>query len=581
MKRTTQALAYILLATASSFAIQGQAALSVGYQKRIEIAIGGATAAYTLDSNIAEATAANGLVQITGKLPGSTNMVIVTQGGVQTLAITVTAPPSVLPPGFDPPHPENGESGSYEFRYNSDPGQITNSLEMKRTQGPAFDRFQLVNANLFSAGSSTSAIGFPYLSYEISRPRRDYTFLDQTVANSPLTLDNYMVRGFHMREGDWQFHGGFTSIATFQGLFLSTEREYVVGGSRSYTINKSSSLQANAYYFSNPDSQQLASSNGAAGSLVYRYVRKDRINFLSELGVSHGLGFAARGSYDDEKNHVTGNFRSQSRSFASLAVNNQHGTFADLNGTRKVSKRLYASLDLNQSNFNLSTLQQDTFTTNGQLNFRINRNFSLSGGSAYSSFQSKVPEGQRIQTLNVPAGIDFSSRHFGSGFQYQRTINFDGSGGNDYSGTVRGSFKAIQANAFYRHDVQVPTLAAVFSQIPGLQDALDRAGIVANTPDELARLLRNTALLETLGFTNLLTVSLAPSRDDFGGSVNWTSHTARREQVDLSYFNSNTQLIAGEISALHRDFELFAEAECHQQRDWFRGHHPQQQQRGR
>ncbi len=120
---------------------------------------------------------------------------------------------------------------------------------MKRTQGPSFDRFQMVNANLFSAGSSTSAIGFPYLSYEISRPRRDYTFLDQTVANSPLTLDNYMVRGFHMREGDWQFHGGFTSIAIFQGLFLATDREYVVGGSRSYSINQSSSLQAQCVSF--------------------------------------------------------------------------------------------------------------------------------------------------------------------------------------------------------------------------------------------------------------------------------------------------------------------------------------------
>ncbi len=547
MKKTAPALALFLFVTASCFALQGQAPLSVGYQKRIEIALSGATAAYALDSNIADATAANGVVQIVGKLPGSTNIVIVTQGGVQTLSVIVMAPPSVLPPGFDPPHAENGESGNYEFRYNSDPGQITNSLEMKRTQGPAFDRFQMVNANLFSAGSSTSAIGFPYLSYEISRPRRDYTFLDQTVANSPLTLDNYMVRGFHMRKGDWQFHGGFTSIATFQGLFLSTEREYVVGGSRSYAINKSSSLQANAYYFSNPDSQQLASSNGAAGSLVYRFLRKDRINFLSELGVSHGLAFAARGSYDDDRNHVTGNFRTQSRSFASLAINNQHGTFADLNGTRKLSQRLYASLDLNQSNFNLRTLQQNTFTTNGQLNFRINRNFSLTGGSAYSIFQSKVPLGQRIGTLNVPAGIDFASRHFGSGFQYQRTINFDGSGGNDYSGTVRGSVRGFQANAFYRHDVQVPTLAAVFSQIPGLQDALDRAGIVANTPDQLAQLLRNTALLETLGFTNLLTVNLAPSRDDFGGSVNWTSHTSRRQQVDFSYFNSNTQLLQGKL----------------------------------
>ena len=547
MRKAAVSLVLFLVTSAFCFALQGQSTLTVGYQKRVEIALSGATAAYTLDSNIAEATAANGMVQVIGKLPGTTNVVIVTQGGVQTLSVTVSAPVSVLPQGFDPPHPENGESGTYEFRYNSDPGQITNSLEMKRTQGPSFDRFQMVNANLFSAGSSTSAIGFPYLSYENYRPRRDYTFLDQTVVNSPLTLDSYMVRGFHMREGDWQFHGGFTSVATFQGLFLATDREYVIGGSRSYSIDKNSSLQANAYYFSNPDSQQLVSSNGAAGSLVYRFKRKDRINFLSELGLSHGLGFAARGSYDDENNHVTGNFRSQSRSFASLAVNNQHGTFADFAGTRKLSKRLYASLDLNESNFNLRTLQQDTFTTSGQLNFRITRNFSLTGGAAYATFQSKVPLGQRIDTLNIPAGIDFSSRHFGSGFQYQRTINFDGSGGNDYSATVRGTVKGFQVNAFYRHDVQVPTLAAVFSQVPGLQDALDRAGIVADTPDQLAQLLRNTALLETLGFTNLLTVNLAPSRDDFGGSVNWTSHTSRREQVDFTYFNSSTQLLQGSL----------------------------------
>jgi len=43
-------------------------------------------------------------------------------------------------------------------------------------------------------------------------------------------------------------------------------------------------------------------------------------------------------------------------------------------------------------------------------------------------------------------------------------------------------------SGFYRHDVQVPTLAAIFSQVPGLQDALDRAGIVASTPEQLAEL---------------------------------------------------------------------------------------------
>ena len=40
----------------------GDAPRSVGYQKRIQIPVAGATAAYSLDSNIVEASAANGIV---------------------------------------------------------------------------------------------------------------------------------------------------------------------------------------------------------------------------------------------------------------------------------------------------------------------------------------------------------------------------------------------------------------------------------------------------------------------------------------------------------------------------------------
>jgi hypothetical protein len=539
-----------LLCAACVIAAQGQAPeapLSVGYQKRILLPVAGATAAYSLDSNIAEASATNGTVEILGKSPGSTNIVVVTAAGVQTLAVTVPVPPPVLPPGFEPPERQgSGENGTYEFRYNSDPGQITNSIELKRTQGQSFTRMQVINANLFSSNSPASAVGFPFLAYQIGRPNTDITFVDKNVGNSPLTLDGFLVRGLHVRQGPWEFHGGFTSIATFQGLFLATDREYSAGVSRLFRFDDANSLQANAYYFQNPDSQQLISSNGAVGSLVYRLKLTDKGNFLAELGVSHGLGFASRGSYDDKRNHVTGNFRIQSRSFASLAVNNQHGTFADLNASRKLSERLYASLDLNQSNFNLPTLSQKTFTASGLLNIKLSRYFSVNGGGAYATFQSMVPLSSRVGTLNLPAGMDFSSRHFGSGFQYQRTFNIDGGGGgNDYAVNARASAGSFQLSGFFRHDVQVPTLAAIFSQVPGLQDALDRAGIVASTPEQLADLLRNTALLQLLGFTNAFTVNLAPSRNDLSAAMSWISRKQNRRKVDLSYFNSNTELLQG------------------------------------
>ena len=171
--------------------------------------------------------------------------------------MTVPVPPPVLPPGFEPPERQgSGENGTYEFRYNSDPSQITNSIELKRTQGQSFTRMQVINANLFSSNSSASTIGFPFLAYQISRPDTDITFVDKNVGNSPLTLDGFLVRGMHVRQGPWEFHGGFTSIATFQGLFLATDREYTAGVSRLFRLDDANSLQANAYYFQNPDSQR-------------------------------------------------------------------------------------------------------------------------------------------------------------------------------------------------------------------------------------------------------------------------------------------------------------------------------------
>jgi Carboxypeptidase regulatory-like domain len=526
---------------------QGQAPLFVGFQKRVEIALAGATAAYSLDPYIADATATGGIVEIFGKAPGTTHIVIVTNAGVQSLTVSVTPPASALPPGMQPEGSQSGETGVYEFRYNSDPGQITNGLEVKRSQGQSFDRVQIVNATLLSTASSTSTVGFPLLSYEINRVRTDYTFLDQMVSNSPLTVDGFLVRGVHVRVGDWQFHGGFSSVATFQGLFLATDPEYVAGLSRNLQLDSRQSLQANLYYFQNPSHQQLANTGGL-GTIAYRYNQKDKASFLAELGAGHGMALAAKGTFDDEKNHIIASLRATSSNLASLAVNTQRGTFADANASRKFNERWYGSLNVNASNFNLPALKQDTFTTSAIANYKLNRSFTLTSGTDFSRFKAIQPAGPTLTTVNLPAGVDFSQRHFGAGFQYQRTINFDGSGGNDYSANLRASAGQFHGSAFFRHDVQVPTVSAIFSQIPGLQDALLRAGITASTPDQIAELLRNTALLETLGFSNLISVNLAPARNDRGATLTWLGKGSRRQQVDFNYFRSDTDLLTGKLS---------------------------------
>lgn len=526
------------------------APFQVGFQKQIEIPIAGASAAYSLDSTIVEAAAANGIVTVQGRGPGAASIIVVTAAGTQTIAIMVPQPPPSYPPGFVTPSREgvSGERGAYEFRYTSDPSQITNSIEFIRTQGDSFNRLQITNANLLTTTSSQSAVGFPLASYEISRPRYDVTFIDRQVSDAPLTLDGYLVRGLHITDGPWQFHGGFTSVAVFQGLFLSTGPEYVAGASRSFSLDKLGTLESGFYYFQNPQNQVTSGPNGGMGSLTYRFKYKDTAKFLAEMGVSHwGTAFAARGNYDTKKSRVTGNFRVVPQRFASLAINNQHGTFADLNASRELSKRFFGTFNLDQSDFNLPLLQQNTFITGSTLNYKLNRNFTVMSGWTYSRFQSLAPVSPRISTVDVPVGLDFASRHFGAGFGYQRTSNNDNSGGNDYSFNVRGSAGSILMSAFYRHDVQVPTVAAIFAQIPGLEDLLVRAGIVVTTPEELAQLLSNTSLLATLGFSAPLTVNLAPARNDLNATVSWLGHRASHPQANLSYFDSRTELIQGEF----------------------------------
>lgn len=523
---------------------------SVGFQKKIEIPVAGATAAYSLDSSVVEASAANGVVAIQGAGPGSTNVIVVTSTGVQTLSVVVPQPPPSYPPGFVQPAGagNSGERGAYEVRYSSNPSQLTNAIEFTRTQGDSFNRIQVTNATLFSSSSSQTVFGFPLASYEISRPRYDVTLIDQQVSDSPLTLDGYLVRGLHVRQGDWQFHSGFTSVAIFQGLFLSTDPEYLAGLSRSFSLHGYGSLEGGFYYFQNPHKELAVAANGGLGSLTYRLKHGDKAKFLAEAGVSHwGIAFAARGNYEDKRTRVNGNFRIVPQRFASLAVNNLHGIFADLSASRDLSKRIFATLALNQSDFNLATLKQNTFTGSSNITLKLNGNFSLLTGAAYSSFQSQLPAGATIQSLNLPLGVDFSSRHFGTGFEYQRTDNFDGSGGNDYSFNVRGSARQFLASAFYRHDVQVPTVASVFAQIPGLEDLLQRAGIVITNPDQLAQLLNNTALLATLGFSAPLTVNLAPARNDLDASLSWTGKGLSHPRIGFDYFDSRTDLIQGQF----------------------------------
>src|ERR1700747_1968524 len=90
MKRAASiVLAFALLALGN---VDAESMLTVAYNKVIFEDVPGATSAYAVNPSVAEATIANGRVQIRGTGGGQTTIVVITPGGQTTFDVTVSAP---------------------------------------------------------------------------------------------------------------------------------------------------------------------------------------------------------------------------------------------------------------------------------------------------------------------------------------------------------------------------------------------------------------------------------------------------------------------------------------------------------
>ena len=209
--------------------------------KTLTFAVPGATAAYSLDPFLAEASAENGTVSLSGKQPGTTHIVVITPYGLQTLEVLVATPPPHYPTGFVMPVnvAETAESGYFEGRYYSSPDEIQNQFDFLKIDGEDRTHVHLVETNLLGpVEPGQSRIALSSATYQIVTPSRDITLFDQYVDESPLTINGSIIRGFHMTQDNWFVHAGYTSVATFEGLFLPLQPEFVIGGGYRYPITK-------------------------------------------------------------------------------------------------------------------------------------------------------------------------------------------------------------------------------------------------------------------------------------------------------------------------------------------------------
>lgn len=515
-------------------------------QKTITFELAGATAAYSLDESLAEASADNGVVSIAGKQPGTTHVVVIAPSGLQTFEVLVTTPPPHYPPGFVMPVSavEAAESGYYEGRYYSSPAQVQNQLDFLKIDGDDQAHLHIVETNLVGPlDQGQPRIALSSASYQVVTPRRDITLFDQYVDESPLTINGSIVRGFHMRQDNWFVHAGYTSVATFDGLFLPAQPELVVGGGYRYPLTGNSSLTASFYRVQTPASDLMGRS-GNIGTIRYKYAPRETFWLTAEAGISRGIGAALRLYYKTERDHIVALVRYTPLAFASLSANNFRGFHSDLSWTRRVTKRFDVALTFYNNNLVLPGLRETTISGAANLHYQLTRRWGLTGGAIASRFQTKVPPGPAIRSFTLPAGLAFQSKHFGASGQYQFAVTpgLD-SGGKQFRATLQSGWGAFAFNGYAERDTNAPTLSFIFGQVAGLQQSLDLLGIKATTVQQVDELLSSSSFLIAAGYIKGATINLVPVRTQIGGTADWSSRGKHRKQLSYSFlFNDNRAL---------------------------------------
>ncbi|MGC2243456.1 MAG: carboxypeptidase regulatory-like domain-containing protein [Candidatus Aquilonibacter sp.] len=534
----------LILALLVPRCVTAQEMLTVAYDKTITLNVPGATSAYPVNPSIVAADVVAGAVAIRGVGTGVTNVVVLIAGGaVTTVAVTVTgAPPVQLDLGGATSR--QSEGGSYTGTYNSEGGSVTNAFDLWQQQGQTFRQVLVTEATFLSPSAGQAGSGFPVLSYEISRPGQRIVFLDEVVTISPLTFNDALVRGFHIAEGPWTFHVGASSVGVFGSYFIPTNPQWMAGVTRAFKLSTSSTISANLYDIVNTPGLVSSTNGGVIGSLLYTYQPQPKFIVQAELGLSRSIGFDVSTVYDDTKQHGDASLVEKPATFASLATDAQQGLFGNADYSRTFSSAFNANATVSKTDYSLPTFREDSLTAQGNANYQLKGDFSTSAGVLYSSFDSIYPTVFNVRTLAIPLSIAYNGKHFVAGLQDQPTSDFQGTHANGYGANVGLNYPRFQISALYQHSVDIPTVSSLFNQVPGLQAALEQAGITITNPSQLAALLNNTALLASLGFTGLQ-LNVAPAQNNVGANINWLFPGKSRGQLSLSYLSSDAQLAQG------------------------------------
>lgn len=503
----------------------------------------GATAAFSVDPSIVEVSARDGQVTLIARGVGTTTVSIITARDIYPLTITVLAPAPWLHVGAQAAPSRTW--AVWQSDYESSSARLTNSLEMTDGNNSRTLRAYAVNVTRVDERESQdfdARTSMPAMALEWKSRDREVVLLDKLIEHSQLTLDGTTVRGGHLRVGGLELHAGVTSPVLYQNVFLSRQAETVLGASYEMRLGRSS-LTPSVYAY--PSTPQTGGSDGAMGSLLYRYRSQgDRLQLRSEVGWGGVFGAAGQLSYQDPINRAWVSARHQPRGFAALGIGRPLGSMFDAMYSGQPSKQLSIGASATGARYQTAMTEQDVITTMLESRIKLAGPLSVSGGISSGQF-SGVGMTETVRSLTVPVGFHLDTTHAALSALYRYQTNSarnTGGHGGRLSGRVSGG--GLRASAFLDAQQEAATVSLVLREEPVLAQVLDELGLTAGSSEDLSRLLRENATLAQLGYTGDATLDFNPWRAQAGADFAWVSQDKARQQLRLRVLASQTKTVS-------------------------------------
>lgn len=519
MRRTLLALLFCAAATRLQAA---DPAFTVEVNHSQTISMFGITAAWAIDTSIVDVALQQGNVILFGRAPGKTQLVVFGVTGQHSYELTVTPRPGM---GTIAPQSASAGNGSAEIRYSSAARELQSTVTIAREE-----KNKRTEAGVRTIYHPTSPIGdraqtsIASAYYRLFTRGRELTLLDRDVDHSPLTLESTPLRGIHYLDDHWRLHAGYTAYATYRSFLIPVDRQLVAGGG--YAVHTSPRSTFTPTFFAYPG-------KGSVASLLYDYQDGDRLAMRGEVGYSNGLGAAGEIAFHDDNDRVQASIRYRPDSFAVASTATPRGFFGDASWSHTYGRGSTASMSWAATDIGDSRVISGT----SNIEHRLNDRLTLLGGASWATFDG-------ARTFTIPAGVQVDFAHGGAAAIYRYSHSRDSKGGHGLRLSARASLGQFYASAYADRQQNAPTLEFIFSERPDLALALTELGIVATSPADLARALREHSILAELGFIDGVTLELAPTRTQFGLEAAWLGTGPRRQQLRARILRSDVETVS-------------------------------------